>query len=163
MMATILFYALAALAVLAALVVVSQKNPMGSALALVVVLCALSAIYGLLGSPILAALQLVVYAGAIMVLFLFVIMLLDARREAAARGPRKIAVLAGVLAILLFAQLALILSGAELTPAAVPFDGSARAFARRLFSAEYVYVFEATSILIVAALTGALALARRSK
>jgi NADH-quinone oxidoreductase subunit J len=164
MMETILFYALAVLALAAALAVVLQKSPLGSAFALIVVLCALSAIYGLLGSPILAVLQIVVYAGAIMVLFLFVIMLLDVRREkGGGRGPRRIVSLAALLVGILILQVAAILVGAELIPQAAPFDGSAKAFARRLFSQDYVYVFEATSILIVTALAGALALARRSR
>ena len=65
-----------------ALVVVAQRNPIYSAFALIVTLCSLSVIFGLLGSPFIAVLQIVVYAGAIMVLFLFVIMLLnvEARR-----------------------------------------------------------------------------------
>ena len=73
-----------------ALVVVAQRNPTYSAFALIVTLCSLSAIFGLLGSPFIAVLQIVVYAGAIMVLFLFVLMLLNVRAEvrAAGRGPR---------------------------------------------------------------------------
>src|SRR5262249_26201495 len=77
----ILFYVFAGVALGAALTMVTQKSPIGSAFAFIVVLCSLSAIYGLLGSPFIAALQIVVYAGAIMVLFLFVIMLLNVRRE----------------------------------------------------------------------------------
>ena len=82
----ILFYVFAGVAVAAALVMITQKSPIGSAFALIVVLCSLSAIYGLLGSPFIAALQIVVYAGAVMVLFLFVIMLLKVRREADVPG-----------------------------------------------------------------------------
>ena len=73
-----------------ALVVVGQRNPIYSAFALIVTLCSLSAIFGLLGSPFIAVLQIVVYAGAIMVLFLFVLMLLqrEARGARAGRGGR---------------------------------------------------------------------------
>src|ERR671935_15865 len=80
-MDAVLFYVLAGLALAAAVVVVAQPRPFYSAFALIVVLCSLSAIYGLLGSPFIAALQVVVYAGAIMVLFLFVLMLLNVKRE----------------------------------------------------------------------------------
>jgi NADH-quinone oxidoreductase subunit J len=163
-MEIILFDALAIAAFGAALLVVLQKSPLGSAFALIVVLCALSAMFGLLGSPLLAVLQLVVYAGAIMVLFLFVIMLLDVRREeAASRGSRRTAVLAVLFAAVMFAQVAVVIAGSDLAPMSAAFNGSPRAFARCLFSRDYLYVFEATSILIVAALAGALALSRRPK
>ncbi|MBN2370261.1 MAG: NADH-quinone oxidoreductase subunit J [Vicinamibacteria bacterium] len=160
---TILFYALAITAFSAAFAVVLQKSALGSAFALIVVLCSLSAIYGLLGSPILATLQIVIYAGAVMVLFLFVIMLLDVRREKGGGGPRSFVPLALLFAGLLVLQVGAVLVGSELVPQSAPFDGSAKAFARRLFSQDYVYVFEATSVLIVAALAGALALARRRR
>ena len=69
----------------------AQRNPIYSAFALIVTLCSLSAIYGLLGSPFIAALQIVVYAGAIMVLFLFVLMLLNVKREDRAPAARRAA------------------------------------------------------------------------
>ena len=75
----ILFYVFGALALGAALVMVAQRNPTYSAFALIVTLVSLSAVFGLLGSPFIAALRIIVYAGAIMVLFLFVLMLLNVR------------------------------------------------------------------------------------
>ena len=98
----VLFYAAAALATLSALVVIGQKNPIYSAFALIVTLCSLSVIFGLLGSPFIAALQVIVYAGAIMVLFLFVIMLLNLGRPGPSdlKGPVGLgigALLAGTL------------------------------------------------------------------
>jgi len=94
-----LFYAAAALAVVGALVVIGQKNPIYSAFALIVTLCSLSVIFGLLGSPFIAALQVIVYAGAIMVLFLFVLMLLNVKSEedVPGRGGRTMAGVAVVL------------------------------------------------------------------
>ena len=77
----ILFYLLAAVSVLSALVVVGQRNPTYSAFGLIAAMASLSAIFGLLGSPFIAVLQLVVYAGAIMVLFVFVLMLLNVKEE----------------------------------------------------------------------------------
>jgi NADH:ubiquinone oxidoreductase subunit 6 (subunit J) len=77
----VLFYVFAALAVVAALSVVLQRTPVYSALSLIVVLCALAVIYLLLGAEFMAAIQVIVYAGAIMVLFVLVIMLLNAGRE----------------------------------------------------------------------------------
>ncbi|HET7294222.1 MAG TPA: NADH-quinone oxidoreductase subunit J [Vicinamibacteria bacterium] len=154
-----LFYVFSATAVASALGVILQRNPIHSAFALIVTLCSLSAIYGLLGSPFIAALQVIVYAGAIMVLFLFVLMLLNVRKEepAGGRATRTAAVL---LALVLAAQLGAALAGAGATPAA-GFDASTASFARVLFGARFVYVFEATSILIVAALVGAILVAKK--
>ncbi len=154
-----LFYVFSAAAVASALAVVLQRNPIHSAFALIVTLCSLSAIYGLLGSPFIAALQVIVYAGAIMVLFLFVLMLLNVKREepSGGRATRTAAVLLG---LVLAAQLGSTLAGAGATPAA-GFDASTGSFARVLFGARFLYVFEATSILIVAALVGAVLVAKR--
>ena len=76
-----LFYISAAVAVVAALSVILQRTPVYSALSLIVVLCALAVVYLLLGAEFIAMLQIIVYAGAIMVLFVLVIMLLNAGRE----------------------------------------------------------------------------------
>jgi len=158
----VLFYAAAATALVSALVVIGQKNPTYSAFALIVTLCSLAVIFGLLGSPFIAVLQVIVYAGAIMVLFLFVLMLLNVRREEGPPGPggRAVAVIAAVLVALLTAQVGAVL--ARLAPGpATAFDASTRRMAEILFSPHFLYVFEATSILILAALVGAIALARR--
>jgi NADH-quinone oxidoreductase subunit J len=154
-----LFYVFSLVAVASALGVVLQRNPIRSAFSLIVTLCSLSAIYGLLGSPFIAALQVIVYAGAIMVLFLFVLMLLNVRREepSGGRATRSAAI---VLALVLAGQLAVALTGAGVTPAA-GFDASTASFARVLFGVRFLYVFEATSILIVAALVGAVLVAKK--
>jgi NADH-quinone oxidoreductase subunit J len=158
-MTTILFYVFAAVAVAAALVVFGQRNPIYSAFGLIVALCALSAIFGLLGSPFIAALQVIVYAGAIMVLFIFVLMLLGVKPEDRKSGGTLKAVAVALLAALALQMGAVLLGAAR--PPAPAFDASARAMARVLFSAPYLYVFEATSILILAALVGSIVLARR--
>jgi NADH-quinone oxidoreductase subunit J len=157
-----LFYVAAALAIVSALVVIGQKNPIYSAFALIVTLCSLAVIFGLLGSPFIAALQVIVYAGAIMVLFLFVLMLLNVKREqdAPGRGGRALAAIAVVLVALLVAQAGTVLM---LRPQqeARAFDASTRRMAEILFSPHFLYVFEATSVLILAALVGAIALSRK--
>jgi NADH-quinone oxidoreductase subunit J len=157
-----LFYAAALLAVVSALVVIGQKNPIYSAFALIVTLCSLAVIFGLLGSPFIAALQVIVYAGAIMVLFLFVLMLLNVKREedVPGRGGRTLASIAVVLVALLAGQAGFVLWNTTLAPAAA-FDASTRRMAEILFSPHFLYVFEATSILILAALVGAVALAKK--
>jgi NADH-quinone oxidoreductase subunit J len=158
----ILFYCLAAVVLVSALLVVGQRHAIGSALALIVTLSALSGIFGLLGSPFIAVLQLVVYAGAIMVLFLFVLMLLDVRREearpASGRGVRLVAV--GVAAFFAL-QIGVVLTRLYLVPSPGAPAGGPLDVARVLFRVEYLYAFEATSVLILAAMVGAVALARK--
>jgi NADH-quinone oxidoreductase subunit J len=161
-MDAILFYVFAAIAVVSAVVVIAQKNPMYSAFALIVTLCSLSVIFGLLGSPFIAVLQVIVYAGAIMVLFLFVLMLLDVKREedSPARGGRTLRGIALALVTLLVLQAGAVLLRSE-RGAAASFDASTRRMAEILFSPHFLYAFEATSILILAALVGAVALAKK--
>ncbi len=161
-MDAILFYSFAALAVVSAILVVAQTNPVYSAFALIVTLCSLAGIFGLLGSPFIAVLQVIVYAGAIMVLFLFVLMLLNVKREqeAPARGDRTLAGVALALVTVFVLQAGAVLARLQLLPAA-EFDASTRKMAETLFSAHFVYVFEATSVLILAALVGALVLAKK--
>ena len=86
--ATLFFWMLAAVAVTASLLVIGQRNPMYSVLLLIVSFGALSGLYVLLDAPFVAAIQIIIYAGAIMVLFLFVVMLLNVPTEDAATGDR---------------------------------------------------------------------------
>ena len=161
MIDVILFYLAGALALGSALCVVLQGSPTYSAFALIVTLCSLSVVYALLGSPFIAVLQIVVYAGAIMVLFLFVLMLLDVKREEPRPGLTPMRAAAGALCALLVLQLGTVLLSAPRGPAPASYDASTRAMARLLFSPHFLYVFEASSILILAALVGALALAKK--
>ena len=157
----IVFYGFAALAVISALVVVAQRNPTYSAFAFIVTLVSLSAVFGLLGASFIAVLQVVVYAGAIMVLFVFVLMLLNVKAETRVAGQSAVfKVLAVALAVLLVAEVGAVLLASP-PPVADAFDASARPVAQLLFEVKYLYVFEATSILILASLVGALALAKR--
>lgn len=161
-MDAILFYGLAAVAVASAVVVITQRNPINSAFALVVAMCALAAIFGLLGSPFIAALQVIVYAGAIMVLFLFVLMLLNVKREAdaPARGGRTLRGVGLALVTLLVLQAGAVLLRSE--PGPYPeFDASTRKMAEVLFSPHFLYAFEACAVLIVAALVGSIVLAKK--
>jgi NADH-quinone oxidoreductase subunit J len=165
-MEAVLFYGLAAVALLSALVVVVQRNAIYSAFALIVTFCSLSGIYGLLGSPFIAVLQIIVYAGAIMVLFLFVLMLLNVRSE----GPtgERARVLRGValaLVVLLALQLGMVIAGAGVGGGPAEYDASTIRIARILFSASqvpsFLYAFEAAAVLILAALVGAVVLAKK--
>jgi NADH-quinone oxidoreductase subunit J len=160
----LVFDAAAALAILFACVMVVHRNPVKSVLALVVSFFALAVAYVLLSAPLIAAIQVIVYAGAILVLFLFVLMLLNVpeeRRQGAGRPIHQ--VLSGA-AILVFGAALLALfrshgaSRAAVGPAVDPSDVAATS---RLLFSEHLLSFEALSILLLAALVGAFALARR--
>ena len=158
-LAAALFFFFAAIALAGAINLLRESHPMYSALSLVAVMGALAGLYLLLGAEFIAVVQVIVYAGAIMVLFLFVLMLLNVRREepSGGRATRTAAIL---LALVLAAQLGAALADPGMTPAA-GFDASTGSFARVLFGARFLYVFEATSILILAALVGAILVAKK--
>ena len=158
-----LFYLFALLAVIAALSVVLQRTPVYSALSLIVVLCALAVIYLLLGAEFMAAIQVIVYAGAIMVLFVLVIMLLNAGREKASKGSR-LAHWLGVplLAVFLIEVLAVVWRQFPpgSTSYAAPLDAGPASIGTLLFR-NYVLPFEVTSLLILVAVLGAVVLAKK--
>jgi NADH-quinone oxidoreductase subunit J len=157
-----LFYFFAALALLSATYMVAQRNPTYSAFSFIVTLVSLSAIYGLLGSPFIAVLQIVVYAGAIMVLFLFVLMLLNVKAEEHLPEGARLRSLVVVLALVFLAQVGSVFVRASFEGHDKPMRTTTEAVAHELFSSRFLYVFEATSILILAALVGAIALAGRT-
>jgi NADH-quinone oxidoreductase subunit J len=161
-MDAVLFYFFAGLAAVSAVAVISQRNPIYSAFALVVTLCSLAVIFGLLGSPFIAALQVIVYAGAIMVLFLFVLMLLNVKREKdeASAATRTLGGVGLALVTLLVLQAGAVLLRSTVTPAP-DYDASTIEMAKILFSPHFLYAFEATSVLILAALVGAVVLAKK--
>lgn len=160
----IIFFALAALAVIGALSLIFQKHPIHSALSLIVVMVALAGLYLLMGAEFVAAVQIIVYGGAIMVLFIFVIMLLNAGVE----EHTSISKMAGPLGILLAMVLTgvigvAILKGSGAMQAAQPGAiASTKGISTMLFQ-DFVYPFELTSFLILVAIMGALVLAQREK
>jgi len=165
-MEAMLFWVLATVAVTASLLVIAQRNPMYSVLLLIVSFAALSGLYVLLQAPFVAVIQIIIYAGAIMVLFLFVVMLLNiptedpqpGRRWATGAGPRRFgAVLSAVLA----AELYWAISSISPTPMTegVP-ETSVYDIGVRLFR-EYSFAFEVTSVLILVAMVGAIIIARK--
>lgn len=156
------FYIFAALTVIAALAVILQRTPVYSALALIVVLCSLAGLYLTLGASFLAVIQVIVYAGAIMVLFVLVIMLLNAGHEKRTEGSRIARWLgAPLLAAFLIEILMLAWRGfasGNTTPAVLK-AGPAE-IGHALFT-NYVLPFEVTSILILVAIVGAVVLAKK--
>ena len=162
----ILFYIFAGIAIIGALNVIIQKKTMYAALSLVVTFAALALIYFLIGAQFIGLLQLIVYAGAIMVLFLIVILLLDPftevhlRNQSLAWAGMAIALGAALAGVLYFA----FVQGA--TPAApqptTPLDasGHTQSLADVLFK-QYLLPFEVISILILVAILGAVVLAKK--
>jgi NADH-quinone oxidoreductase subunit J len=156
-----LFFLLAAVAVAGAVSLILQREPIHSALSLIVVMVALAGLYLLLGAEFISAVQIIVYAGAIMVLFIFVIMLLNAGEEERTNFSRM-ATYAGLpLAVVLGAGLVYwVARGTVGTAAAASMGSVTRPLAMMLFQ-DYVFPFELTSILILIAILGAIVLARR--
>jgi NADH-quinone oxidoreductase subunit J len=160
----ILFLIFAAIAVGCGVNLVLQRHPISSALSLVGVMAALAALYLLLGGEFIAAAQLVVYAGAIMVLFLFVIMLLNAGTETAPR-KKPLGKYFGLPLLVVFLGLIGWMAQAMLPSAPnVVFGeftgGTAAAIGTSLFTV-YLLPFEVTSVLILIAILGAIVLARK--
>jgi NADH-quinone oxidoreductase subunit J len=165
MIAILLFMVCAALAVAGAVTLIWAKEPIHSALALVLVMVALAVLYLLLGAPFIAAVQIIVYAGAIMVLFVFVIMLLNAGVEERTNFS-KLAIPGVILAGALLLEIAhwmfhsaighALANGANASTT----EASTYELSEMLFK-QYLCPFEATSILILIAVLGAWVLARK--
>jgi NADH-quinone oxidoreductase subunit J len=160
-MATVTFVIVALLAVGSALGLVLRRNPIHGALFLVVNLGCVAVLYLMLGAEFLAAAQVIVYAGAIMVLFVFAIMVLIPGKEETGPDPlRPVRMLALPAGVLLFVQLVVILTSRRGAPAAPAPAGGVESLGRLLFT-DYLFPFELTSVLLLAAMVGVLVLARR--
>ncbi|MGH9839463.1 MAG: NADH-quinone oxidoreductase subunit J family protein [Blastocatellia bacterium] len=158
-----LFLAFAALAVVAAFNIILQRNPIYSAIGLIVVLCSLAVLFLMLYAPFIAAIQIIVYAGAIMVLFVFVIMLLNVRAEDAITDRLKyLKFIAPVFFLLLVGQIAFFVSRVQNPPPPARIPGSVESIAEGMFT-NYVMPFEAASVLILMAIVGAMLLAKRDR
>ncbi|HWN85868.1 MAG TPA: NADH-quinone oxidoreductase subunit J [Vicinamibacterales bacterium] len=170
---SVLFYVLSGLAVAASALVIGQRNPMYSVLLLIVSFAALAGLYIVLDAPFVAMAQMIIYAGAIMVLFLFVVMLLNAPQEDGAEWDRThplrrpgVARIGILLAVVLVAELGWALTKVVAldTPVGARADGalvgSVRELGKVLFT-DYAFAFEATSLLILVAMVGAVVLARK--
>ncbi|MCE5272687.1 NADH-quinone oxidoreductase subunit J [bacterium] len=166
-MQTVLFYLFAVLSIISAFLAITRKNPVLSAVWLVVCLFALSAVYVLLEAFFLAAVQVIVYAGAVLMLFIFVIMMLNLRSGII--GPMRnigIKLLGLALCVFVLGRLWKAFSQASALAGAAPQTtegfGEPASLGALLLSA-YVYPFELIGILLLVAVTGALVLARKEE
>jgi NADH-quinone oxidoreductase subunit J len=158
-----LFAFLGTLAVIASLGMVLQRNPVHCLLALVLTMLDLGVIYIGLGAETVGLLQIIIYVGAIMILFLFIIQLLNLQTEPVIGGSLVLKLLGALGAAALTAELAVLLTQASppAPAAALPVGyGSIASIALSLFS-NYLIAFEVTSVLLLAAVVGAIGLARR--
>lgn len=158
-----IFYLTAAIAVVAAAAIVVLRHPVHAALYLILLLLALALLFFLLGAPLVAALQVILYAGAIMVLFLFLMMVMNLRP---ARG-RPLPLPAGwqgpaLLALLLWLEIFLLLGRAPAEGTGSAMVIGPKAVGAALFG-PYLVVVEAAAILLLAALVAALYLSRRGR
>ncbi len=169
----ILFFIFGAVCVGAAINLLVQKHPINSALSLIVVMGSLALLYLLLGAEFVAAVQVIVYAGAVMVLFVFVIMLLNAGAEEVLPHTSRVAVTLGIpgliaglaIGIWVIAHYAgldrIAIGGPQILNGTQAF-GNPRSIAQLLFR-DFLLPFEVTSILILIAIMGAVVLARREE
>jgi NADH-quinone oxidoreductase subunit J len=162
----IIFFVCALLAVAGAVLLILAREPIHSALALILVMISLAILYLLLGAPFIAAVQIIVYAGAVMVLFVFVIMLLNAGSEERTNFSRIAKYVGLPLGIVLLAGIAHFMAHSAIGAAiANGAGGTADAADTRVLSTllfrQYLFPFEATSFLILIAVLGAFVLARK--
>jgi len=167
----LLFFGFASVSVLGSLLVIGQRNPIYSVLALIMSFFGLSGLYVLLEAPFVAVVQIIIYAGAIMVLFLFVVMLLNVPREGESEWDKAHAYfrpwplrIGAVLSVLMVVELVWALSRTSGLNVGVaeqrPGVSSVAELGRVLFT-DYMFAFEVTSILILIAMVGAVSLAKK--
>ena len=160
------FLLFATVSVITALTVVLARNPVHSALALMACFLNISAIFVMLEAPLLAVIQIFVYVGAIMVLFLFVIMMIDVREAVLQRFLPGRNLPAMVLLILLGIEMLVLVLWSDrfsiTEPAAMGDGDQIRQLSTTLF-ADYLLPFEAASVILLAALVGAIVLARKEQ
>lgn len=177
-MSDLLFYLFAALAVLSALFMVSSRSAVNSAMGMIVTLVAVAADYFLLDAPFLGVLQVLVYAGAVMVLFLFIIMLLDV--DKGAKQPVSVSrLIGGALVLITLATLitlvllnkdgglnpgakpaVIVSSDAEIPAQPLPFTSAAKDFGYGLFT-KYMLPLQIAGVLLLSAMLGVVSLSKR--
>lgn len=161
-MAQFLFFLLAIICIGAVLGMIISKDQAYNALFLIVAFVCTGGLFGLLDAPFIAAVQIIIYAGAIMILFIFVVMMINLRKGLEPEKKKWTLYFAVIVAAVLVLELVLTLKGA-LEPAgssAVAELGNPTDLGRLLFT-KYLYPFEITSILIIAALVGAIVLVKK--
>jgi NADH-quinone oxidoreductase subunit J len=158
-----LFFLLAALCVGSVLGMIISKNQAYNALFLIVAFASLGGLFGLLEAPFIAVVQIIIYAGAIMVLFIFVIMMINIRTGIPPEKKKWTLYLSLGLAVVLIIELILAIKAAFTLPVSTETLEAGPVSLGRLLFTKYLYPFEITSILIIAALVGAIVLVKKKE
>lgn len=165
-METLFFCLVAAIAIISSILVITNKNPINSALSLIMTFFCLATLYVMLEAPFMAAIQIIVYAGAIMVLIVFVIMLLNVRSESGRRTKHALFI-GTATGLLLLVQTWYLLAKSSLTGAKGLVDsallnkvGHTELIGKSLFT-DFLLPFEITSILLLVAIVGAVILSKK--
>src|SRR3954464_13321956 len=164
---TLTFYAFAAILVFAALRVITTRNPVHAALWLVLCFFPAAGVWLLLQAEFLAIALVLVYVGAVMVLFLFVVMMLDVNYDSLRAQFRSYIPLGATVGVLVVVEMALVLLGSYAKPVAVPVvdppkGGNTRALGMLLYT-DYVYTFEIAAVILLVAIIAAIALTHRQR
>jgi len=163
--ATAIFYVFAAILIFAALRVITTRNPVHAALWLVLCFFTAAAVWILLGAEFLGIALVLVYVGAVMVLFLFVVMMLDVNFDSMRANFRSYVPVAATVGILVLLEMALVLWGAKVGGSAAPpsMPGSNTSALGRLIYVDYVYPFEIAAVVLLVAIVAAIALTHRKR
>jgi NADH-quinone oxidoreductase subunit J len=158
-----LFFLLAALCVSSVLGMIVSKNQAYNALFLIVAFASLGGLFGLLEAPFIAVVQIIIYAGAIMVLFIFVIMMINIRTGIPPEKKKWTLYLSLGLGVVLIIELVVAIKAAFTLPVSTETLEAGPVSLGRLLFTKYLYPFEITSILIIAALVGAIVLVKKKE
>lgn len=158
-----LFFLFAVLCLGSVLGMIISKNQAYNALFLILAFACLGGVFGLLDAPFIAVVQIIIYAGAIMVLFIFVIMMVNIRQGIPAEKKKWTLYLSLVLAAVLIIELFLSIKGVFLFPGSNLQEEASPVNLGRLLFTKYLYPFEITSILIIAALVGSIVLVKKKE
>ncbi len=166
--ATIAFYLFAAVTIGAAVLVIGARNPVHSVLFLILAFFSSSGLFILMGAEFLAFILVIVYVGAVAVLFLFVVMMLDINVAALREGFLQYLPLGAAIGLVLLAELILVVGGWNLTPEAaapaatpIPADATNTEALGRVLYTDYIYLFQAAGVILLIAMIGAIVLTHR--
>ena len=169
MAATVFFYLFSALAVASAMMVILSRNPVHSVLFLILCFFNAAGLFILLGAEFLAMILVVVYVGAVAVLFLFVVMMLDVDFVKLREGMAQYLPIGGIIGLILFAELVLVLGTWNMAPEALktvtstPTDITNTQALGQVLYTKYIYFFEAAGLILLVAMIGAIVLTLRHK
>ncbi|MBW7837769.1 MAG: NADH-quinone oxidoreductase subunit J [Sphingomonadales bacterium] len=170
MIQAICFYVFAAITILSGFMVISARNPVHSVLFLILAFFNAAALFLLMGAEFLAMILVIVYVGAVAVLFLFVVMMLDIDFEELRKGATRYLPIGALIGVVLLAELLLIMLGLGVTPpegaavaAPAPSDVTNTQALGQILYTDYIYLFQAAGMILLVAMIGAIVLTHRTR